>query len=144
MATKTWKIIPRPLLETILNNHAQHHRVPQPLILHGPAAPAKPPSFSNNKGPHITSYVDFAQSSIKIKKNAIFDKIFGSVLWVQEDFTLSARSNAQEIDGLPGLVDRGKSLSLEETSYFREAIVALRLAKKVIKVQQGDCSVYFH
>ncbi|XP_021633745.1 uncharacterized protein LOC110630521 [Manihot esculenta] len=47
MATKTWKIIPRPLLETILNNHAQHHRVPQPLILHGPAAPAKPPSFSN-------------------------------------------------------------------------------------------------
>lgn len=70
-------------------------------------------------------------------RNAISDKVSGSVLWERAVFTLSARSNAKEIDELLGLVDRGKSLSLEETSYFREAIVALRLAKEVIKVQQG-------
>jgi len=38
---KAWRIFPRPLLETILNNHAQHHRVPQPLLLHGPRGVGK-------------------------------------------------------------------------------------------------------
>lgn len=52
-------------------------------------------------------------------RNAISDKVSGSVLWERAVFTLSARSNAKEIDELLGLVDRGKSLSLEETSYFR-------------------------
>ncbi|CAL1407215.1 unnamed protein product [Linum trigynum] len=68
MVSKPWRIIPRPLLETILNNHAQHHRVQQPLILHGPRGVSKTTliidSLLNdwNKGAHITGYVDFAES----------------------------------------------------------------------------------
>ncbi|KAJ9170024.1 hypothetical protein P3X46_018161 [Hevea brasiliensis] len=221
MMNKTWKIIPRPLLETILNNHAQHHRVPQPLILHGPRGVGKTTLILErllndwNKGPHITGYVDFAQSikghhpqhnnsfpwaswstcdsstlsscktqletclesmaykgirlgtitsnqifstlnkwhrldtalrriiilnnpsSPSRSRNTISDKVSGSVLWERAVFALSARSNAKEIDELLGLEGKGNNLSLEEASYFREAIVALRLAKEVIKVQQG-------
>ena len=96
MVNKAWRIIPRPPLETVLNNHAQHHRVPQPLILHGPRGVGKttlilernlknPLSLSLcrffisvrflalifhfsgllgewNKGPHLTGYIDFAES----------------------------------------------------------------------------------
>lgn len=243
MVNKAWKIIPRPLLETVLNNHAQHHRVHQPLIVHGPRGVGKttlildrtnPPSkkvpnsltislpiFSFeftfffpgllgewNKGPHLTGYVDFAQSikdhhpsfdgsfpwsswstvdppslsncrtqlenclesmahkGIKLgtigshqifstiskwhglntalrrilsqnsSKTAVSDKVSMSGLWDRAVFALSARSNAEEIDGVLELDQKGKSLSIEEASYFREAIVALRLAKEVIKVQQ--------
>ncbi|TKY49968.1 hypothetical protein E2542_SST27419 [Spatholobus suberectus] len=65
-AKKAWRIIPRPLLETIINNHAQHHRVPQPLLLHGPRGVGKTTLILErllpdwNKGPHLTGYVDFA------------------------------------------------------------------------------------
>ncbi|KAL0452051.1 UNVERIFIED_CONTAM: hypothetical protein Slati_1183200 [Sesamum latifolium] len=65
---KAWRIIPRPLLETVLNNHVQHHRVPQPLILHGPRGVGKTTLILErlferwNTGPHITGYVDFAES----------------------------------------------------------------------------------
>ncbi|CAI8597822.1 unnamed protein product [Vicia faba] len=65
---KPWRIIPRPLLETILNNHAQHHRVHQPLLLHGPRGVGKTTLILErllndwNKAPHITGYVDFAES----------------------------------------------------------------------------------
>ncbi|KDP30810.1 hypothetical protein JCGZ_13753 [Jatropha curcas] len=221
MVNKSWKIIPRPLLETILNNHAQHHRVPQPLILHGPRGAGKTTLILDrllndwNKGPHITGYVDFAQSikdhhphnnnsfpwaswstcesptlsdcknlletcleSMAYKgiqlgtitsnqifstlnkwhrldtalrrvilqnsknvqsrsRNVVSNKVSSSVLWDRAVFALSARSNAKEIDELLGLEDKGKNLSLEEASYFREAIVALRLAREVIEVQQG-------
>ncbi|XP_057955475.1 uncharacterized protein LOC131149231 [Malania oleifera] len=217
MVNKAWKIIPRPLLETVLNNHAQHHRVPQPLILHGPRGAGKTTLILErllsewNKGPHITGYVDFAQSmedhhphhnqsfpwsswsncppptlpnlrtqlenclesmaqkAVRlgtVSSHQIFstlskwyslnttlrrilhsnnssspairdDKITASVLWDRAIFALSARSNAQEIDGVLELGEKAKAVSVEEASYFREAIVALRLAKEVIKVQQG-------
>lgn len=220
MVNKSWKIIPRPLLETILNNHAQHHRVPQPLILHGPRGVGKTTLFLErllkdwNKGPHITGYVDFAQSikdhhpqhnnsypwaswsscdpptlsncktqletclesmtqkgiqlgaitssqifstlnkwhrldtvlrrillqnnsNIALKSRNAISKVSSSVLWDRAVFALSARSNAKEIDEILGLEDKGKSLSVEEASYFREAFVALRLAKEVITMQQG-------
>lgn len=220
MVNKSWKIIPRPLLETILNNHAQHHRVPQPLILHGPRGVGKTTLFLErllkdwNKGPHITGYVDFAQSikdhhpqhnnsypwaswsscdpptlsncktqletclesmtqkgiqlgaitssqifstlnkwhgldtvlrrillqnnsNIALKLRNAISKVSSSVLWDRAVFALSARSNAKEIDEILGLEEKGKSLSVEEASYFREAFVALRLAKEVITMQQG-------
>ncbi|KAJ6710747.1 EMBRYO DEFECTIVE 1381 [Salix koriyanagi] len=213
MVNKSWKIIPRPLLETILNNHAQHHRVPQPLILHGPRGVGKTTLFLErllddwNKGPHITGYVDFAQSikdhhpqhnnsypwaswstcdpptlhncknqletclesmtqkgiklgaitssqifstlnkwhsldtvlrrillqnksNIALKSRNSISKVSSSVLWDRAVFALSARSNAKEIDEILGLEEKGKSLSVEEASYFREAAVALRLAKE--------------
>ncbi|CAA6670797.1 unnamed protein product [Spirodela intermedia] len=64
-ATAAWRIIPRPLLESVLNNHAQHHRVHQPLFLHGPRGVGKTSLILHrllddwNKGPHVTGYVDF-------------------------------------------------------------------------------------
>lgn len=216
MVNKAWRIIPRPILETVLNNHAQHHRVPQPLIFHGPRGVGKTTLILErllsewNKGPHLTGYVDFAESikdhhpqfnqsfpwaswsscpqptlsncTIKLEhtletmvekgvslgtisshqiystlnkwhglstalrrviqnnsgfRNAVVDKVSGSVLWDRAVWALSARCNAKEIDGVLDLGEKGRSLSLEEVSYFREAVVALRLAKEVIKVQQG-------
>ncbi|KAK6919305.1 hypothetical protein RJ641_015209 [Dillenia turbinata] len=68
MVNKAWRIIPRPLIETVLNNHVQHHRVPQPLILHGPRGAGKTTLLLNrllpywNKPPHQTTYIDFAES----------------------------------------------------------------------------------
>lgn len=68
MVHKMWKIIPRPLMEMVLNNHAQHHCVPQPLILHGPRGIGKTTLILErllgewNKGVHVTGYVDLAQS----------------------------------------------------------------------------------
>ncbi|KAM1073000.1 hypothetical protein FF1_018181 [Malus domestica] len=68
MVNKPWKIIPWPLLEIVLNNQAQHHRVPQPLILHSPRGVGKTTIILErllgewNKGPHLTGYVDFAES----------------------------------------------------------------------------------
>lgn len=70
-------------------------------------------------------------------KNAVSDRVSGSVLWDRAVFALSARCNAEEIDGILGLPEKRKSLPLEEASYYREAVVALRLAKEVIKVQQS-------
>ncbi|XP_050207145.1 uncharacterized protein LOC126656592 [Mercurialis annua] len=221
MVNKPWRVIPRPLLETILNNHAHHHRVPQPLILHGPRGSGKTTLILErllnnwNQGPHITGYVDFAQSikdhhpdhnssfpwaswftcespalsncktqletclesmaykGVKLgvitsnqifttlkkwhsldtalrriilekgnkiasrSRNGVSDKASGSVLWDRAVFTLSVRSNVEEIDGILELEGNGRSLSLEESSYFRDSIVALRLAKEVINVQQG-------
>ncbi|CAL1393655.1 unnamed protein product [Linum trigynum] len=223
MVSKPWRIIPRPLLETILNNHAQHHRVQQPLILHGPRGVGKTTLIIDrllndwNKGPHVTGYVDFAESvkdhhpkhgnsfpwgswstcnppvvadcatqlesclesmaqraiqlgsisstqifSIVSKwhrpdtalrriivqnsagvasksKNAVSEKVFGSVLWDRAVFALSARSNAREMDKLLNLGEKGKrKLSVDEASYYREALVALRLAKEVIRAMQSS------
>ncbi|KAK4577177.1 hypothetical protein RGQ29_027617 [Quercus rubra] len=217
MVNKAWRIIPRPLLETVLNNHAQHHRVPQPLILHGPRGVGKTTLILErllgewNKGPHLTGYIDFAESiedhhpqfnksfpwaswsncpppalsscrsklehtlesmvekGVKLgtisshqifttlnkwhglntalrrviqsnnaaSKSAVVGKASPSVLWDRAVFALSARCNAQEIDGVLGLSEKWKGLSIEEASYFREAFLALRLAKEVITVQHG-------
>ncbi|KAM1074045.1 hypothetical protein FF1_019091 [Malus domestica] len=68
MVNKLWKIILWPLLETVLNNHAQHHRVPQPLILHSPRGVGKTTLILErllgewNKDHHLTGYVDFVES----------------------------------------------------------------------------------
>lgn len=217
MVNKAWRIIPRPLLETVLNNHAQHHRVPQPLILHGPRGVGKTTLILErllgewNKAPHLTGYIDFAESiedhhpqfnksfpwaswsncppptlsscrtklehtlesmvekGVKLgtissrqifttlskwhglntalrrviqsnnaaSKSAVVDKASPSVLWDRAVFALSARCNAQEIDGVLGLSEKWKGLSIEEASYFREAFLSLRLAKEVITVQHG-------
>ncbi|KAK4279159.1 hypothetical protein QN277_016909 [Acacia crassicarpa] len=216
MVHKPWKIIPRPLLETILNNHVQHPRVPQPLILHGPRGVGKTTLILErllgdwNKAPHLTGYVDFAetikdhhpqynqsfpwtswsncppptlsdcrqklehclesmaekgimlgtitsqqifttlnkwhglntalkrilQSSIA-SKSAVSNRVSLSRLWDHAICVVSDRCSANEIDRILGLGEKGCSLSVEEASYFKEAIVGLKLAKEVIKVQQG-------
>ncbi|CAA2938737.1 Hypothetical predicted protein [Olea europaea subsp. europaea] len=214
---KAWRIIPRPLLETVLNNHVQHHRVPQPLILHGPRGVGKTTLILErllgrwNSDPHITGYVDFAESikeyhpkyghsypwtswttcpppqlatlksqlenclesmaqnAIKlgsISSHQIFstltkwhspvtalNKILntesnfaasrmpvvnhngnkGSILnlWDRAVFRLSAGLNEHELDGF-----LDKRVSVEEGSYYRDAMAALKLAKEVIRIQE--------
>lgn len=50
----------------------------------------------------------------------------------------SARLNPKEIEGVVGLEgDRKKAMTVEESAYLKEAVVALRLAKEIISVQQG-------
>lgn len=70
-------------------------------------------------------------------KIAISSKVSSSGLWDRAVFALSARFNASEFDGVLDFIEKGKSLSIDEASYFKEAIVALRLAKEVIKMQQN-------
>nr|GMD55616.1 uncharacterized protein LOC18612356 isoform X2 [Ipomoea batatas] len=68
MVRKPWTIIPRPVMEATLSNYAQNPRVPQPLILHGPRGLGKTTLILErlfpkwNTGPHVTAYVDFAES----------------------------------------------------------------------------------
>ncbi|KAI3702594.1 hypothetical protein L6452_28340 [Arctium lappa] len=219
MVNKSWRIIPRPIMETILNNHAHRHRVHQPLILHGPRGVGKTTLILErllenwNKGPHVTGYVDFAQSiednhphhghsfpwaswsncsppslptlrtqlekslesmaekgvqlgaisshqvcktlgkwhnldtSLKriietnketiTSKRVLSNKVSTLSLWDKAVCTLSARLNATEIDEVLGLREKGKNVSVQEASYYREGLVALKLAKEVIRVQQG-------
>lgn len=70
-------------------------------------------------------------------KTTFSEKVSKSVLWDRAVFAQSARYNAEEIDGILKLEEKGKILSIEEASYYKEAVVALRLAKEVIKVQHG-------
>lgn len=46
---------------------------------------------------------------------------------------LSARLNADEVEEIV----KGRNMSMEEVSYFKEAVSGLKLAKEVIRVQQG-------
>ncbi|KAF9588469.1 hypothetical protein IFM89_010495 [Coptis chinensis] len=221
MVNKAWKIFPRPLLETILNNHVQHHRVPQPLFLHGPRGVGKTTLILNrlldgwNKGPHITGYVDFGGGNNQehtcyvpwtswnnkcltpptlkslnvqletcleqlvekgislgaIGSQQVFttlnkwhgintalhriidtrtalpvsgsrsvskrnDKVSSSVLWSRAVFAISKEVKNEEIDEILGFNEKGKVVSIEEKSYFREAMLSLRLAKEVIEVHK--------
>lgn len=53
-------------------------------------------------------------------------------------FAMSSQFNAAEMDRVLGFGEKEKSvLSAEEASYFKESVVALKLAKKVIEIQQG-------
>lgn len=76
------------------------------------------------------------QSSIA-SKSAVSNRVSLSRLWDHAVCAVSDRCSANEIDRILGLGEKGCSLSVEEASYFKEAIVALKLAKEVIKVQQG-------
>lgn len=73
--------------------------------------------------------------SNKRAKNAVSDKVSGSVLWERAVYALSARVNAKEIDEVLELRENGKRLPLEEEAYFREGFVALKLGKEVLKMQ---------
>ncbi|MFS7921963.1 hypothetical protein Hanom_Chr03g00243061 [Helianthus anomalus] len=219
MVNKAWRIIPRPVMETVLNNHAHRHRVHQPLILHGPRGVGKTTLILErllenwNKGPHVTGYVDFAESvidnhpshghsfpwgswtnctppalptlrtqlenclesmaeqgvrlgaigshqicktmgkwhnldtslkriigsdnGVRVSKRVVSKRGLTVGLWDKAVCTLSARLNAGEIDGVLGLGEKGGIVSGEEGLYYREGLVALKLAKEVIRVQQG-------
>ncbi|KAF4393166.1 hypothetical protein G4B88_001900 [Cannabis sativa] len=83
-----------------------------------------------NKGPHLTGYVDFAEC---IKDH--HPRHGESFPWTSWSNCL--KPNLSECrTKLEDLDEKVKSLSIEEASYYREAVVVLRLAKEVIKVQQ--------
>ncbi|ESW18100.1 hypothetical protein PHAVU_006G013000 [Phaseolus vulgaris] len=210
-AKKAWRIVPRPLLETILNNHAQHHRVPQPFLLHGPRGVGKTTLILKrlfpdwNRGPHLTGYVDFADpmkddpgrshgpwascstcppprlsdcrkilehclesmtekgvragtiSSQQIfttlnkwhglttalrqvlqSKSRASDRASPAALWDRAVLAMSGQCTAAEIGRILGYGEKEKNgLSFEEASYMKESVAALKLAKKVIELQQG-------
>lgn len=57
-AAEGWRIIPRPLLETILNNYALHHRVPQPVVLHGPRGVGKTSLLLHRPSPSSSALIN--------------------------------------------------------------------------------------
>lgn len=57
MVKKTWRIVPRPLMETVLHNHAQHHLVQQPLVLHGPRGAGKTTLILDRTYPFLSLFV---------------------------------------------------------------------------------------
>lgn len=70
------------------------------------------------------------QPSVNSSSNrALTRKVSDSVLWGRALSALSVRLNAEE------KVD--KNVSVEEASFYREGLVALKLAKEVIRVQHG-------
>lgn len=70
------------------------------------------------------------------KIGALSSKASASVLWDRAVFAYSARLNTKEIEGLVGLDGDKKGMTVDERSYLKEAVIALRLAKEVISVQQ--------
>ncbi|XP_035816536.1 uncharacterized protein [Zea mays] len=68
-AGRPWRVIPRPLLETVLHNYALHPRVPQPLLFHGPRGVGKStlllhrllPRWSDQ--PHAVAFINFLHPS---------------------------------------------------------------------------------
>ncbi|KAI4378263.1 hypothetical protein MLD38_015765 [Melastoma candidum] len=217
MVNRAWRIIPRPLMETVLNNHAQHHRVAQPLLLHGPRGVGKTTLILEllgewNNGAHVTGYVDLAEfvkdhhpssggsfpwyswsncdlppltvlraqleeclesmahKGVKLGvissqqvfsalkkwhsvnnalsrvlearsssgKQVFSGKMSESVLWSRAVFAASGWMDKEEIDRVLDLKGRGRgSLSAEEAAYMREAVVALNLAKEILREQHG-------
>ncbi|KAL6838978.1 hypothetical protein ACP4OV_031205 [Aristida adscensionis] len=68
-AGRPWRVIPRPLLETVLHNHAVRPRVPQPLLLHGPRGVGKSTLLLHrllprwSEPPHAAAVVDFLHAT---------------------------------------------------------------------------------
>ncbi|KAM1040877.1 hypothetical protein TB1_029460 [Malus domestica] len=86
--------------------------------------------FTLSKWHGLNTDVRHVITSNGAAKNAVSEKVSKSVLWDQAVFALSARYNAQEIDGILGLTEKKKNVPLEEASYYREAVVASRLTRK--------------
>nr|GEV53759.1 embryo defective protein [Tanacetum cinerariifolium] len=70
-------------------------------------------------------------------KRGLSRKVNTLGLWDKAIRVLSVRLSAEEKDGVLGVRGKGGDLSVEEGLYYKEGIVALRLAKEVIRVQQG-------
>lgn len=71
-----------------------------------------------------------------VPKRGVSDRMSGLKLWDRAVSKLSVRGNVEESDGVLGVGEKGRSLSVDEVAYYREAVAALRLAKEVIQVQQ--------
>lgn len=61
-----------------------------------------------------------------------------AVLWDRAVLVMTKECSGDEIDRVLGFGEKVKSvLSVEEGLYFKESVVALKLAKRVIEIQQG-------
>jgi hypothetical protein len=209
-AGRPWRVIPRPVLETVLHNHALHPRVPQPLLLHGPRGAGKStllldrllPRWSAD--PHYAAVVDFLhpapcspahpttaapwslladappslpslrlqlESALEeLTRVAVLKQAVGSkdvlaalsrshglhtalsrlagpparrgtssvpVLWARA--VLAANSPARGDDHPTFRIAEGDApnCSMEETAYMKEAMAALRVAKELLRMQEG-------
>uniref|UniRef100_A0ACD5XUP9 Uncharacterized protein n=2 Tax=Avena sativa TaxID=4498 RepID=A0ACD5XUP9_AVESA len=207
-AGRPWRVIPRPVLETVLHNHALHPRVPQPLLLHGPRGAGKSTLLLNRllpqwcKPPHFTAFVDFLhpapsspahgtaapwslladttpslpslrlqlESALEeLARAAVLSGAVGSkdvlaalsrshglhtslsrlagpaarrgtnsvpVLWARA--VLAATSSARGDDPTFRIGEGdAPNCSMEETAYMKEAMAALRVAKELLRMQEG-------
>lgn len=77
----------------------------------------------------------------KKKSVVVSDKVSGLLLWERAVYALSARLNVDGIGGSLDLREKKKKgrkvVPMEEEAYFREADVALKLAKEVVEMQRG-------
>ncbi|GJR36998.1 hypothetical protein Tco_1212682 [Tanacetum coccineum] len=70
-------------------------------------------------------------------KRGLSRKVNTLGLWDKAIHVLSVRLSAGEKDGVLRGRQKGGDLSVEEGLFYKEGLVALRLAKEVIRVQQG-------
>jgi hypothetical protein len=74
---RSWRVIPRPILETVLHNHALRPRVPQPLLLHGPRGVGKSTLLLHrllprwSEGAHAAAFVDFQHPASNSPASAV-------------------------------------------------------------------------
>ncbi|XP_062194187.1 uncharacterized protein LOC133897471 [Phragmites australis] len=202
---RPWRVIPRPVLETVLHNHALRPRVPQPLLLHGPRGVGKStllflrllPRWSDP--PHSAAFVDFLhptpcspaaaapwsllatdpppslpdlrlrlESALEgLARGAVLRGALGSkdvLAALSRSHGLrtalsrvagapAARSSTTSVPALWGRavlastrkddatfrIGEGEAAncSMEERAYMQEAMGALRVAKEVLRMQEG-------
>ncbi|EEE69388.1 hypothetical protein OsJ_28741 [Oryza sativa Japonica Group] len=176
---RAWRVIPRPVLETVLHNHALRPRVPQPLILHGPRGVGKStlllrrllPQWS--EPPHAAAFVDFLRPGPDAPWSLLLPAAEGAApslpdlrlrlesalegprarrparrggrggvgypvptLWARA--VLAASSSARGDDSTFCIGEgEATNCSMEEKAYMQEAMAALRVAKEVLRMQEG-------
>lgn len=70
-------------------------------------------------------------------KSRASDRASPAVLWDRAVLAMSGQCTGAEVGRILGFGEKKNGLSFEEASYIKESIAALKLAKKVIELQQG-------
>lgn len=212
---RPWRVIPRPLMETILHNHALRPRVPQPLLLHGPRGVGKSTLLLHrllprwSEGPHAAAFVEFLRPEPNSPASAAVpwsllpadpapslpdlrlrlesaleglarDAVLRGAVGSKDVLAALSRSHGlrtalSRLAGIPAARSSGTSVparsstssvpalwsravlasarqdgdtfciregeaincSMEERAYMQEAMAALRVAKEVLRMQEG-------
>ncbi|KAG2397565.1 Receptor-like serine/threonine-protein [Vigna angularis] len=76
-------------------------------------------------------------SLLFLSKSRASDRASPAVLWDRAVLAMSGQCTGAEVGRILGFGEKKNGLSFEEASYMKESIAALKLAKKVIELQQG-------